>query len=56
MVPEFEKLPDDDKKYVINTVQNIVNSYTNDELYTTIYVGENAIGNSEITNVSEFKW
>ena len=56
VVPEFEKLPDDDKKYVINTVQNIVNSYTNDELYTTIYVGENAIGNSEITNVSEFKW
>lgn len=56
VLPEFEQLSDEDKTFITNTVQNMVNVYTNHIPYTTILLDGNAIGNSKVTDSENFKW
>jgi len=54
--PMFDKLSDEDKTYIGNTVQYLVKAQTDDIKYTTFFINGNAIGHSKTTNAKSFEW
>ncbi len=56
VIPEFKQLNDDDKTYIVTTVQNMVNVHTKHKPYTSVLLDGEMIGHSKVTNSEAFKW
>lgn len=53
---EFKQLTDEEKSFVVNSVQNMSEYHTKKIPYTSVRVNGDVIGKSKVTNVKAFNW